>query len=65
MSLQKVTSKKSEEKKTSILLASWKQPQKWAGSVSQWYGFTDPDPYQNVTDRETLLEDIATLTVAI
>jgi hypothetical protein len=23
-----------------------------AGSVSQWYGFADPDPYQNVKDHQ-------------
>jgi hypothetical protein len=25
-----------------------------SGSVSKWYGSTDPDPYQNVTDPQHL-----------
>jgi hypothetical protein len=57
--LQKVMSKKTL-KKTYFLLASCpprtKKAGSGSGSVSQWYGSADPDPYQNVTDPQHCLK---------
>jgi hypothetical protein len=66
MYLQKVISKKKLWEKTYFLFASCKPVKKTAGSgfesesgsgsesgsVMQWYGSADRDPYQNVTDPQ-------------
>ncbi len=57
-------SNKPKNLETYVLLVSWKKQTKRAGSgsepgtetgsgsVSQWFGPTDPDPYQIVTDQQ-------------
>ncbi len=66
-----ITTKRHNEmnKETYVLMASWKPLKKGAGSNSgsllQWYGSPDPNPYQYVTDPEHCSEKTPTHEVHI
>jgi hypothetical protein len=62
VSVPKVSNKeKNVEKQTYFVLANEEQSKLQIGSVLQWCGSADPDPYQNVADPEHCFKPLSTL----
>jgi hypothetical protein len=52
MCLQKVISKRTQKKLFFVSILKVTDEKSGSGSVSQRYGYEDPDPYENVRDPE-------------